>query len=460
MTRSLYTRVVLIFLVAVIGGTLISYFLSTRLFREQLEENLQLPLRYLGMDIIRLYDTLPADEAETYISGMKQLQSHYIRIYDESGRYRAYGEQEGYSPGDISEAQVRRVLDGESVQVNATGISTTRVGLPFAIGSVQQALFIDSKGPPSASFIKTWALNFMIYALTVGSLVMLAAAIFLVRPIQQLTRATRQIAGGDFEVKLDIRQRGELGVLARSFERMTRDLRQLEELRKQFVANVSHEMQSPLTSISGYAKALQLLPADDAARSRYLGIIVDEADRLSKLSDNLLKLSLLESESRQLQPTDYRLDEQLREVIIALEPKWAPRSIRFELELQTARITADQDLLYQVWTNIIGNSIKFSPDHSVIEVALRQEGQEWSVRITDHGIGILPADRERIFERFFKGDRSHSRTVGGIGSGIGLAVVRQIVSLHGGRIEVESEPGSGTSMIVTLPQEAAGRKTL
>lgn len=277
----------------------------------------------------------------------------------------------------------------------------------------------------------------------------LVAAMFLVRPIKKLTKATRHIAGGDFNVKLNIKQKGELGTLARSFEEMMHDLQQLEQMRREFVSNVSHEVQSPLTLISGYALALKQADITDDERSRYLDIIIAEADRMSKMSDSVLKLSLLESQSQQLRLVTFSLDEQIRRVIIAIQPQWSARNIRFELNLKAVRIMADHDQLNQVWTNILGNSIKFSADGGVISVSMKQDIKNVTVRISDTGIGISPEDQKRIFERFFKADRSHSRKYGG--SGMGLAIVKQIVALHQGDIRVESEPGRGTTINVTLP---------
>ena len=244
----------------------------------------------------------------------------------------------------------------------------------------------------------------------------LVAAMFLVRPIKKLTKATRHIAGGDFNVKLNIKQKGELGTLARSFEEMMHDLKQLEQMRKEFVSNVPHEVQSPLTSISGYAQALKQVDLNDHERSRYLDIIIAEADRMSKMSDSLLKLSLLESQSQQLQLVTFSLDEQIRRVIVAIQPQWSARNIRFELNLKTVRLTADHDQLNQVWTNILGNSIKFSKDGGAINVSIKQELKHVIVRISDNGIGISLEDQKRIFERFFKADRSHSRKYGGSGT--------------------------------------------
>ncbi|RED75053.1 sensor histidine kinase [Cohnella phaseoli] len=449
MIKSIYTRVVLTFLVSVIGGTVLSFFVATWVFRDKLNENLQIPLLYFGQDIARIYKKFPLPEADAFVSEMNQLKSYHLRIYEAPGQFQSYGTVNGHKPATVTMEQVKKVLAGEIVQINPSGISTTLLGLPFTTDTGTKAMFIEPIGPPSAPFIIKWIWNFLIFALFTGSLLILVAAMFLVRPIKKLTKATRQVAGGDFNVKLNIKQKGELGTLAQSFEEMMHDLQQLERMRREFVSNVSHEVQSPLTSISGYALALKQAGITDDQRSRYLDIIIAEADRMSKMSDSLLKLSLLESQSQQLQLATFSLDEQIRRVIVAIQPQWSARSIRFELNLKAVRIMADHDQLNQVWTNILGNSIKFSADGGMISVNMKQDIKNVTVQITDTGIGISPEDQKRIFERFFKADRSHSRKYGG--SGMGLAIVKQIVSLHQGDIRVESEPGRGTTVIVTLP---------
>ncbi|MFC5401316.1 sensor histidine kinase [Cohnella soli] len=446
MIGSLYTRVVLTFLVSVIGGTAIALLMATWIFKDQLNESSKVTLRGFGQDIVRIYETLPLQEADSFVSGMKQLNSYHIRIYDETGQFQSYGDLNERST--VTAEQIKRVLDGEVVEVDKTTTEPNLLGLPLQTEKGTKAMFVVPL-VPSSSFIITLLLNFVAYSLLAGSLIILIAAIFLVRPLKKLTKATKRIAAGDFNVKLNIKQKSELGTLARSFEEMMHGLQQLEQMRRDFVANVSHEVQSPLTSISGYALALKQVNIADNERSRYLDIIIAEAERMSKMSDSLLKLSLLESQSQQMRLVTYKLDEQIRRVIVAIQPQWSARNIRFELELPTLTLTADHDLLNQVWTNILGNSIKFSKDGGVISVSMKQEIKSVTVRISDTGIGISLEDQKRIFERFFKADRSHSRKYDG--SGMGLAIVKQIVSLHQGDIRVESEPGRGTTIIVTLP---------
>lgn len=449
MIKSLYTRVVLTFLVSVIGGTLIALFVTTWVFQDKLNENLRIPLLRFGQDIARIYEILPLREADSFVSGMKQLDSFYIRIYDENGQFKSYGALNGESSATVTMEQLKKVLAGEAVQVKPNVISSNLLGLPLKTEMGRKAMFVEPLEPPTMSSTRNLLFNFLAYSLITGSLLILVASMFLVRPIKRLTKATRRIATGDFNVELNIKQTGELGTLANSFEEMMHDLQQLEQMRREFVTNVSHEVQSPLTSISGYAIALKKVALTEDERNRYLDIIIAEAERMSKMSDSLLKLSLLESQSQQLRLITFSLDEQIRRVIVAIQPQWSARNISFELDLKPVIIWADHDLLSQVWTNLLGNSIKFSKDDSVINISIKQDMNNVTVRISDTGIGISPEDQERIFERFFKADRSHSRKYGG--SGMGLAIVKQIVSLHQGDIQVESEPGQGTTIIVTLP---------
>ncbi|EGL15111.1 MULTISPECIES: HAMP domain-containing sensor histidine kinase [Paenibacillus] len=449
MIRSLYIRVVLTFLVSVIAGTVIAFFVSTWIFEDKLNLNAQINLRNFGQDIVRIYKTLPLREADSFVSDMKQLDSYHIRIYEATGGFQSYGKLNGHKPAAVTMEQLKKVMDGGVVQDTPNGIASVLLGLPLKTEMGTKAMFLETLAPPSATFVARWGIIFATSSLIAGSLLILVASIFLVRPIKKLTKATKRIAAGDFNVKLNIKQSSELGTLARSFEDMMHDLKQLEQMRREFVTNVSHEVQSPLTSISGYASALKQVGLSDHERSRYLDIIIAEAKRMSKMSDSLLKLSLLESQSRQLRLTTRSLDEQIRRVIVALQPQWNARRLQFELDLDTIQVTADHELLNQVWTNIIGNSIKFSEDGGMINVSIGQDIKNVTVRISDTGIGIPLDDQKRIFERFFKADRSHSRKVDG--SGMGLAIVKQIVSLHQGDIRVESELGQGTTFIVALP---------
>ncbi len=266
----------------------------------------------------------------------------------------------------------------------------------------------------------------------------------IIEPIQK-------IAKGDFSVKIRNEEKydGEIGVLVKSINDMTDELNAMEKMRQEFVSNVSHEIQSPLTSIKGFARALQDNNLSEEKREHYLTIIETETTRLSKLSQNLLKLTLLESEEYTPERATYRLDQQLKQIVLNSEPLWAEKEIELELNLEKVHITADQESMSQVWINLIHNSIKFTPNGGTITIQLKEYEKVVEVRIRDSGIGISKEQKQHIFERFYKADSSRNRVYGG--SGLGLAIVKKVLDLHRGEIKVESEEGSGTEFIVRIP---------
>ena len=270
------------------------------------------------------------------------------------------------------------------------------------------------------------------------------------RPIIE---ALERIARGDFSGRLEneFQDNQMVGKLASSINKMALELDQMENMRQEFISNVSHEIQSPLTSIRGFAQALENDQLTLEERHHYLGIIENESTRLSRITEDLLKLASLESEQLKFEPKSYRLDKQIRSVILACEPQWRDKAISMEISLEELEISADEDLLSQVWINLIHNSIKFTPQAGSIKVTLRQNGQKAEFSVSDTGVGISEEDQERIFERFYKADRSRTRSIGG--SGLGLSIVKKIIDLHKGLIEVESKVGTGTTFIVSLPTE-------
>ncbi|HDX9653268.1 TPA: two-component sensor histidine kinase [Bacillus wiedmannii] len=265
----------------------------------------------------------------------------------------------------------------------------------------------------------------------------------IIEPIQK-------IAKGDFSVKIRNEEKydGEIGVLVKSINDMTDELNAMEKMRQEFVSNVSHEIQSPLTSIKGFARALQDDNLSEEKRKHYLTIIETETTRLSKLSQNLLKLTLLESEEYTPEKVTYRLDQQLKQIVLNSEPLWAEKEIELDLDLEKVHITADQESMSQVWINLIHNSIKFTPSGGTITIQLQEHEKFVEIRIRDTGIGIPEKQKQHIFERFFKADSSRNRAYGG--SGLGLAIVKKVVDLHQGEIKVESEEGNGTEFIVCI----------
>ncbi|CAG7643435.1 ATP-binding protein [Paenibacillus allorhizosphaerae] len=262
--------------------------------------------------------------------------------------------------------------------------------------------------------------------------------------------ALRRISNGDFNVEIENKQPDQaFGELITSINDMAAGLNRLEAMRQEFISNVSHEIQSPLTSIGGFARALREQDLPAVTRDHYLTIIETECKRLSRLSDHLLKLSSLDSEQHPFEPVRFRLDKQLGRIILSSEPLWSAKDIEVSAELEELSVTADEELISQIWINLLQNSIKFTPPGGVITVRLERCGDRVAVEIADTGVGIEETDLEHIFERFYKADKARERSSGG--NGLGLAIVKKIVDMHHAEITVTSTPGQGTTFRVLLP---------
>lgn len=267
------------------------------------------------------------------------------------------------------------------------------------------------------------------------------------RPIRALAEATDSVSNGDFSVEVKMPSNRELRELVGNFNHMTKSLGSIDTLRKDFINSVSHEFKTPIASIKGFASLLRDKGLSDEERDEYLDIIESESQRLSLLSSNILSLSRLENQTALTDCCEFSLDEQLRRVILTLEPQWSEKGLDMEIELESVSVNASEELLWQAWMNIIGNAVKFTPQKGTISVSLTMRADEAVVTIADSGIGMSEEQKERIFEKFYQCDKSHS----GHGNGLGLPLAKRIIELSGGTIEVESKPAEGSAFIITIP---------
>lgn len=274
--------------------------------------------------------------------------------------------------------------------------------------------------------------------------------------VNALTDAMSRMGKGDFNVNVEVNPRyaGQYYEVVKNFKQMAADLGQIEDMRQQFVANVSHEIQSPLTSIKGFAQALKSDRLSETQRKHYLDIIEAESERLSRLSDNLLKLTTLESKRPPYQPRTYKLDKQLRQVVLAAEPQWQAKRLELDIRLSECELEADEELLRQVWVNLLHNAIKFTPEGGVLGLSLAVTGGSAVVHVEDTGPGVPPEHLPRLFERFYKADKSRNRAAGG--SGLGLSIVQRIVQMHHGEVSIANRLVAGTRVTVELPLSQSG----
>ena len=287
----------------------------------------------------------------------------------------------------------------------------------------------------------------LVLSLVLFLLLSVLASVKISKPISEITQATRQIQEGDFTIRLPENRSGEVGELMRSFNSMTEALSRTAYLQKDFISSISHEFRTPIASIRGFARLLQMPGLDENARQEYVGMIAQESDRLSRLSDTLLRLSALERQMAPASLSVFRLDEQIRQVILQLEPAWSSRQIDWQLDLAPVTVESDAELLIQVWINLIQNAVKFSDNGGVIEIRVQQTDMA-EVIITDHGVGMSEETMARIFDRFYQGDTSRSHE----GVGLGLCLVKRIMDILGGEIHVRSVLGEGSSFRARLPR--------
>ena len=266
-------------------------------------------------------------------------------------------------------------------------------------------------------------------------------------PIIKINDAAKKVARGDFSVRLEEKSIAkEIEEIATSFNIMVKELSNTETLRTDFVSNVSHEFKTPLSAIEGYATLLQDERLSKEEQAVYVSRILENTSRLGRLTQSILSLSQLENQEIVLQQESFMLDEQIRRVLLGYEPLWEEKELNIDLALEATQYYGNKSLLAQVWSNLIDNAIKFSNAGGTLSIGCREVDGYVVVRIKDTGIGMSEEVRLHAFDKFYQGERSHTTS----GSGLGLALVRRIVTLCGGTIEIHSKEGKGTEILVSL----------
>ena len=302
----------------------------------------------------------------------------------------------------------------------------------------------------------------VLVAATAAVAIALTVAYFVSRsitlPIRQMKETAEQIAKGDFAPRVRIRSRDELGELADSLNAMAdelqqkmEDLRQMDRVRTDFVANVSHELKTPLTLIKGYTETLQGEAMGDKVKAaKFVHIIKEHSDRLGNIVDDLLSLSELESSKDYIDRTRFDLKKLIDDTSLGFGHAMTSKKLELTVNSQgdDFSINADRNKIEQVLVNLIDNAIKYTPRSGRIELSIVECDKEIRIALRDNGIGIAKEHLDRIFERFYRADKARARELGG--TGLGLSIAKHIVLAHKGKITIESELGKGTTFLVTL----------
>ncbi|MCH5344377.1 MAG: HAMP domain-containing histidine kinase [Acetatifactor sp.] len=287
-----------------------------------------------------------------------------------------------------------------------------------------------------------------------GGIALYHGTVYFVRPIEEVDHAVNQIAKGDFGVRISRRQQRsknaayvhELDELEANVNRMASELAGMDYMRKEFVSNVSHEIKTPVSAMMGFAEMMLedgVLPEE---QKEYLSLIYDEAARISRLCENMLRMSRLENQELVMRHEQVAVDEQIRKCVILLSEKQEGREQEFDLNLSPMSVESDPDMLQQIWLNLIDNAMKYSEPGTVIHISGRNETHGITISVQDEGIGIPPEKQAHIFDAFYQCEESHKKD----GNGLGLSIVKRILELLNGSIECQSIEGRGTKMTVNI----------
>jgi len=275
------------------------------------------------------------------------------------------------------------------------------------------------------------------------------------KPVEDLIQATKKVAKGDLNVQLSENcKESAISDVCIHFNKMVRELRGIETFKNDFIVNVSHEFKTPIAAIEGYATLLQDRDLSEAEHDEYTKMIIESSRQLSILSSNILKLSKLENQEIVSTPTVYKLDEQIRQALLLLEVNWSKKNLELDIDLPTINFLGSEELLIQVWVNLLSNAIKFTPENGSISITMKQIGKWINVQVSDTGIGMTEDIKKHIFEKFYQGNKNRNVE----GNGLGLTLVKRIIDLCNGEIEVQSEYGRGSTFIVKLENNYEGEK--
>ncbi len=365
-----------------------------------------------------------------------------------------------------SDALVTGALGGQYARrVDRAGyIAQMHVAVPVTVdGQLVGVVYLSQTLRDVSTVLRDMRMRWWI---SVGAALALSGAVGLIlsgaiaRPLRRLTAAAGQVSKGRLDQQVPVRSRDELGQLSRAFNEMTARLKAARQMQTDFVANVSHELRTPLTSVKGLVETLQDGAVDDVqVRDRFLGTVAGETDRLIRLVNDLLLLSRVDSEALTLHPSSVDLAALIRAAVDQLAPQAATRQVTIQIKAgaDVPPIQADPDRLTQVLLNLLDNAVKYSTPGGVVTVVVETARNRdfdktpvsVEISVRDQGVGILPDDLAHIGERFYRADKARSRAQGG--SGLGIAIARALIELHGGTLHIDSQAGQGTTATVTLP---------
>lgn len=446
--KSIYSKLIFGFFITIVASFSVAGFVSLRLNDQQIESTVEEDLITTNDYVSKVISNINIENRDDIIDLYAKSSEMAITCYSSSEGYVAYGNKK-YNP---TPEQIMAMFKSTNNELSFKHHNEVLAyGTKNMINGQEYYIYVQKDTSGQKSAIANSAILILGCVFLTGSIVFLVIADIIVKPLTRLTNAIKELSNGNYNVRVDNVGQDEISKLNQGFNQMARQLAKQDETRQKFISDISHEFQTPLTSIQGFANILKEEDFPKEQRVKYANIILYNSKRLSSLAKNMLQLTLLDREEIELELTNYSLVEQMNRVISTQENQAMEKNIEivFEMPKKEIFIEGDEQRLEQVWTNIISNAIKYTNEGGLITITMKKNSKDIEVSIEDTGIGMSKEVVSHIFERFYREDKARNVE----GNGLGLAIVKSIVDLHHGKIDILSQVDVGTNFIVRLPIE-------
>lgn len=446
--KSIYSKLIFGFFITIVASFSVAGFVSLRLNDQQIESTVEEDLITTNDYVSKVISNINIENRDDIIDLYAKSSEMAITCYSSSEGYVAYGNKK-YNP---TPEQIMAMFKSTNNELSFKHHNEVLAyGTKNMINGQEYYIYVQKDTSGQKSAIANSAILILGCVFLTGSIVFLVIADIIVKPLTRLTNAIKELSNGNYNVRVDNVGQDEISKLNQGFNQMARQLAKQDETRQKFISDISHEFQTPLTSIQGFANILKEEDLPKEQRVKYANIILYNSKRLSSLAKNMLQLTLLDREEIELELTNYSLVEQMNRVVSTQENQAMEKNIEivFEMPKKEIFIEGDEQRLEQVWTNIISNAIKYTNEGGLITITMKKNSKDIEVSIEDTGIGMSKEVVSHIFERFYREDKARNVE----GNGLGLAIVKSIVDLHHGKIDILSQVDVGTNFIVRLPIE-------
>lgn len=446
--KSIYSKLIFGFFITIVASFSVAGFVSLRLNDQQIESTVEEDLITTNDYVSKVISNINIENRDDIIDLYAKSSEMAITCYSSSEGYVAYGNKK-YNPTPEQMMAMFKSTNNELSFKHHNEVLA--YGTKNMINGQEYYIYVQKDTSGQKSAIANSAILILGCVFLTGSIVFLVIADIIVKPLARLTNAIKELSNGNYNVRVDNVGQDEISKLNQGFNQMARQLAKQDETRQKFISDISHEFQTPLTSIQGFANILKEEDLPKEQRVKYANIILYNSKRLSSLAKNMLQLTLLDREEIELELTNYSLVEQMNRVISTQENQAMEKNIEivFEMPKKEIFIEGDEQRLEQVWTNIISNAIKYTNEGGLITITMKKNSKDIEISIEDTGIGMSKEVVSHIFERFYREDKARNVE----GNGLGLAIVKSIVDLHHGKIDILSQVDVGTNFIVRLPIE-------